>query len=84
MGAPRADARVCQDPSLPAGFGIWVGLASKPQGLFLVAPDREDAEGWVDAIKMLLHMQRQQRGNGARQEALRQALSGPGGVRRVG
>ncbi len=76
--SPAADARACLDPSLPAGFGIWIGLASAPQGIFLVSQDLEDAEGWVDALKMLLHIQR---GTAGRRHALRQALSAGGRVR---
>lgn len=66
-----ADARVCLDPSLPAGYGVWVSLGSRPQGIFLVSSEREDAEGWVDAVKLLLHIQWS-----GRQAVLRQALGG--------
>ena len=66
-----ADARVCLDASLPAGHGIWIGLSSRPLGAYLVAlGGREEAEGWVDALLLLLQLRR-----AGRLETLGQALS---------
>jgi hypothetical protein len=53
-----ADARRVNDPSLPAGAPFWLGLQSKPRGVYLVAADEDDAEGWVDAILLLSHLRR--------------------------
>lgn len=51
------DAQVCWDASLPEGVGLWLGLKSKSGGMFLVAADRNEAECWVDALRLvsLLH-----------------------------
>eukprot|EP00887_Chlorella_sp_A99_P008101 scaffold12.g8101.t1 len=68
------DARACADPSLPRGAGLWLGLAGRTAGVFLVAERQEDAEGWADAILLLRHLHSQ-----GRLEGLQQALtSAPG------
>lgn len=53
-----ADARLASDPSLPAGAAIWISLHSQPSGVYLVATDIDDAEGWVDALLLLCHLLR--------------------------
>lgn len=47
-------AHVCLDPSLPKGWALWLDLKDRGQGMYLLADDREDAEGWVDALRILL------------------------------
>ncbi|EFN55727.1 hypothetical protein CHLNCDRAFT_134051 [Chlorella variabilis] len=56
--ADVADARLAADPSLPVGAAIWLGLGSQPRGVYLVAADQDDAEGWVDALLLLSHLVR--------------------------
>lgn len=51
-----SSAHVCQDPTLPEGWAIWLGLEDRAEGIYLVAPDREDAEGWVDALRLLVFL----------------------------
>lgn len=46
-------AHVCQDPTLPPGWAIWVGVRDHSEGIFLIAEEKEDAEGWVDALRLL-------------------------------
>lgn len=62
---------VC-DPSLPAGHAFWLGLAASPAGAYLIAAEAEEAEGWVDALSLLLHLSQQQR-----LEGLQRALAMP-------
>ncbi len=50
------DARRCADPSLPKGSAVWVALKGRPQGLYLVADNEDDAEAWTDALHMLAHV----------------------------
>ncbi|KAL4436939.1 hypothetical protein ABPG75_004078 [Micractinium tetrahymenae] len=56
--ADVADARLAADPSLPAGAALWVSMHSRPSGMYFVAPDQDDAEGWVDALLLLSHLLR--------------------------
>lgn len=53
-----SDAQICLDPSLPEGYGIWLASQKNLQGIFLVSETREDAEGWVDAINLLLQVRK--------------------------
>lgn len=48
-----ADVHACRDESLPAGAAFWIGLRSQPLGLYLVAGSAEDADGWIDGIRVL-------------------------------
>lgn len=64
-------AHVFQDPSLPEGWAVWLALKDRTGGVFLVAEEREDAEGWVDALR-LLGVVGKSRSGGA--EQLEQAL----------
>ena len=65
------DAQTCLDPSLPPGVAIWVGLKSRPRGVFLVADDREGAEAWTDALRLLALLHK----TDARAEGLQAALT---------
>ena len=50
-----------QDPSLPKGHAIWIATRDMPAGLYYVTDDREDADGWADAMHLAVHlMSRQQ------------------------
>lgn len=50
-----------QDPSLPKGHAIWIATKDMPAGLYYVTDDREDADGWADAMHLAVHlMSRQQ------------------------
>ena len=50
-----------QDPSLPKGHAIWIATKDMPAGLYYVTDDREDADGWADALHLAVHlMSRQQ------------------------
>jgi hypothetical protein len=51
-----------------------VGLRDHPAGAYFVADNREEAEGWVDALRLLLHAQRSSVGL----MPLQTALSGAG------
>jgi hypothetical protein len=75
------EARAVFDPSLPPGAGLWLGLRASARGgagagggldgsagagLFLVAPQREDAEGWADALATLGALRRADAAGAAR------------------
>ena len=71
------DARApCTDPSLPRGTALWLGLASQRVGVYLVAEQQEDAEGWVDAIILLRHLHEQRSLEGL-EKALTMAVGKP-------
>lgn len=72
--AEMTDATTCADPSLPEGHGVWVGLHDHPAGAYFVADSQEEAEGWADALRLLLHAQR----GSAGLAPLQTALSGAG------
>ena len=61
---------VCRDPSLPAGWAIWVSLRNHPEGMYLIAEQREDAEGWVDALMLLAAVGKVENGSERLQTAL--------------
>ena len=44
---------VCSDPSLPPGWAVWIGLRERSDGLYLIAEEKEDAEGWVDGVRLV-------------------------------
>lgn len=49
-------ARRCSDPSLPEGEALWVCLASRPMGVYLVADSADAADAWVDALVLAQHL----------------------------
>ncbi|GAX80584.1 hypothetical protein CEUSTIGMA_g8021.t1 [Chlamydomonas eustigma] len=74
-------ARRCSDPTLPHGYGIWLGLVSNPAGVYMVAESAECAESWVDAVLLSAHVV-QSRGEDALAIALTPAVhsGGRGGM----
>ncbi|GBF89166.1 hypothetical protein Rsub_01883 [Raphidocelis subcapitata] len=48
--------RRCNDPSLPEGEAFWVGLSSRPLGVYLVADTADAANAWVDALVLAQHL----------------------------
>jgi tetratricopeptide (TPR) repeat protein len=51
----------CQDPSLPPGWAIWIGLKSRPYGMFLVAGELEEAKTWSDSLTLLSRVAKEKR-----------------------
>jgi hypothetical protein len=60
------DAQVCADPSLPSGYALWIGTTTTSNsknininsmmmigGVLLVAESSEEAQGWVDAVRLI-------------------------------
>lgn len=50
-----------QDPSLPPGWAIWIGLKSRPYGMFLVASELEEARAWSDTLSLLGRVAKERR-----------------------
>ena len=65
-----SSAYVCQDPTLPPGWAIWIGLRDQADGIFIVAEEKEDAEGWVDALRLLAAVGKSDGGAERLQQAL--------------
>ncbi|CAD7705277.1 unnamed protein product [Ostreobium quekettii] len=51
----------CLELSLPEGEAFWIGLKSRPQGMYFVAEDKETAEEWVDVLTLMQNIHSQQK-----------------------